>query len=89
MASANNEAGQRYRERKQEKKELYALALKELHKLPGDLKELLLMKHVQAMTLREISDVTGIKIGTVNYRIKQGLLQLVNQLRDKRVEVSS
>jgi RNA polymerase sigma-70 factor (ECF subfamily) len=72
-----------------EKRELYTLALKELHTLPEEYREVLLMKHVRNMTLREISEVTGIKIGTVNYRIKQGLVMLVTQLRDKRVEVQS
>ena len=70
-----------------EKRELYTLALRELHTLPDQYKELLLMKHIKEMTLQEISDLTGIKIGTVNYRIKQGLVMLVAQLRAKRVEV--
>ena len=72
-----------------EKRELYTMALKELHTLPQEIKDVLLMKHIRNMTLREISEATGIKIGTVNYRIKQGLATLVAQLRDKCVEVQS
>ena len=43
------------------------------------------MKHIQGMTLQEISDQTGLKIGTVNYRIKQGLAMLADLLREKNV----
>jgi len=73
--------------KKMEKRELYKLAMGELHTLPEEYKELLLMKHIQGLTLQEISDITGIKLGTVNYRIKQGLSMLAAQLRAKRIEV--
>ena len=73
--------------KKMEKREMYKLAMGELHTLPDEYKELLLMKHIQGLTLQEISDITGIKLGTVNYRIKQGLILLAAQLRAKSIEV--
>ena len=48
--------------KKMEKRELYKLAMGELHTLPEEYKELLLMKHIQGLTLQQISDITGIML---------------------------
>ena len=51
-------------------------ALAALGELPEEQREIILLKIIQGLTLREISEITGIKIGTVNYRLTQGLLAL-------------
>ena len=56
-------------------------AVDELHKLPGDQKEVLLLRIVQGMTLREIGEVTGLTPGNAAYRIDQGLRELARRLR--------
>lgn len=68
-----------------ERKEICDLALEEVHMLPEEQKQVLLLKHIQGMTLREISEVTGMKIGTVNYRLTQGLAELASRFRAKEL----
>ena len=52
-----------------ERQEIYERALAELDKLPDDQREVLLLKHVEGLTLREISEITGMKLSAVHYRI--------------------
>jgi len=63
------------------RREARTLALKALDGLPAEQKQVLLLKTIQGFTLREISEVTGLKIGTVNYRVTQALRTLSQQLR--------
>lgn len=63
------------------RREACALAVGALERLPAEQKQVLLLKTIQGFTLREISDVTGLKIGTVNYRLTQGLRALSRQLK--------
>ena len=58
------------------------LAVSELGRLPEEQRTVLLLKIMQGMTLREISEITGMKIGTVNYRLTQGLRELSRRLKD-------
>jgi RNA polymerase sigma-70 factor (ECF subfamily) len=57
------------------------LAVAELDRLPVEQRTVLLLKVMQGFTLREISEVTGLKIGTVNYRLTQGLRELSRRLK--------
>lgn len=57
------------------------LAMGALQELPDEQRNVLLLKIIQGMTLREISAVTGLKMGTVNYRLTQGLGSLSKQLK--------
>ena len=66
--------------------EVYELMMNEVGTLPYEVREVLLMKHIQGMTLKSISEHTGLKMGTVNYRIKQGLAALAKRLGEKSVE---
>jgi RNA polymerase sigma factor (sigma-70 family) len=66
--------------------EVYDLMMTEVGSLPYEVREILVMKHIQGMTLQEISNQTGLKMGTVGYRIKQGLAILAKRLREQRVE---
>jgi len=63
-------------------REACRLAMTELGQLPDEQRNVLLLKIIQGFTLREISDVTGMKIGTVNYRLTQGLRELSARLRE-------
>ncbi len=49
--------------------------------LPEEQRSVVLLKLIQGLTLREISEATGMKIGTVNYRLTQGLRGLAAQLK--------
>lgn len=62
-------------------KEACEQAVEELHKLPDEEKEVLVLRIMEGMTLREISIVTGLKVGNVDYRINKGLRQLTGRLK--------
>lgn len=66
-----------------EKKEVGKAALKAVETLPEEQKNVVLLKIIQGFTLKEISSMTGLKIGTVNYRLTQGLRTLATQLADR------
>lgn len=61
--------------------EMRELAMHELDNLPESQKTVVLLKLIQGLTLREISEITGTKIGTVNYRITQGLRTLARRMK--------
>jgi RNA polymerase sigma-70 factor (ECF subfamily) len=63
-----------------ERKESVQLALTAVGNLPEEQRSVVLLKIIQGLTLREISAVTGMKIGTVNYRLTQALRSLANEL---------
>lgn len=63
------------------RREACDLAMAELANLPEEQKHVVLLKIIQGFTLREISEVTGLKIGTVNYRLTQGLRELSQRLK--------
>lgn len=56
-------------------------ALDAVSRLPDDQRNVVLLKTIQGLTLREISEITGMKMGTVNYRLTQGLRSLAAQLK--------
>jgi RNA polymerase sigma-70 factor (ECF subfamily) len=60
-------------------------AMAELLKLPETQREVLLLKIVQDMTLRDIAEVTGLSFGNVAYRINQGLKEIARRLREDGV----
>lgn len=57
------------------------VVLRELHRLPEDDRRILLMKLFEEMTLREISEMTGMNIATIHYRLNRGLDALRRQFR--------
>ncbi|OGV66632.1 MAG: hypothetical protein A3K19_03865 [Lentisphaerae bacterium RIFOXYB12_FULL_65_16] len=61
------------------------LAMDEVQRLPEEQKTVVLLKIIQGFTLQEISDVTGMKIGTVNYRLTQGLRAMAERLQQAGV----
>ncbi len=60
-------------------------AMAELRKLPESHQQVLLLKIIQDMTLREIAKVTGLSYGNVAYRINQGLKEIAERLKEARV----
>jgi RNA polymerase sigma-70 factor (ECF subfamily) len=60
-------------------------ALAELRKLPEEYRQVLLLKIVQEMTLRDIAKVTGLSFGNVAYRLNQGLKELARRLKEAGV----
>jgi RNA polymerase sigma-70 factor (ECF subfamily) len=63
------------------RREACDLAMSELQRLPEEQKNVVLLKIIQGFTLREISEVTSLKMGTVNYRLTQGLRELSRRLK--------
>lgn len=57
------------------------LALAELNRLPDEQKQVILLRVIQGMKLREISEATGLTIGNAGYRITQGLNELARRLK--------
>lgn len=63
--------------------ELQTLAVGAMHQLPDEQRQVVLLKIMEGLTLREISEITGMKIGTVNYRLTQALATMAAELRKK------
>ncbi|MCK5804842.1 MAG: RNA polymerase sigma factor [Lentisphaeria bacterium] len=57
------------------------IAMCELRKLPGDDRQVLLLKLIEGLTLKEISKITGAKIGTIHYRLNRGLQVLKDRFK--------
>lgn len=57
-------------------------ALEELGRLDESIRQVLLLKVIQGMTLREIGEVLGLTPGNVAYRVNQGLRELSRRLKD-------
>ena len=62
-------------------REMQSLAKKELENLPEEQRNVVILKVLQGMTLNEISKITGLKIGTVNYRLTQALQTLAQRMK--------
>jgi len=56
-----------------------------LHRLPEEQRQVLLLRVVQGMKLREISEVTGLSVGNAGYRISEGLQELARRLKARGV----
>ena len=63
------------------KDEACKLAMQAVQDLPDEARNIVLLKIIQGMTLKEISSITGLKIGTVNYRLTQALSELSKRLK--------
>jgi len=65
-----------------DRKESNELALAELQRLPDQEKQVLLLKLIQGLTLREISEITGANIGTIHYRLNAGIRRLARRFKE-------
>ena len=60
-------------------------ALEELGKLPEQQRQILLLKVIQGMTLREIARVTKLTPGQASYQLNQALAELARRLQEANV----
>ncbi len=62
-------------------KETVSRAMRELESLPEPQRQIIRLKVVDGLTLRQISDVLDLSVGNVYYRLNQGLADLARKLR--------
>jgi len=63
------------------RREARQAALKELARLEEGQRQVVLLKVIQGMTLRQAAEVLGISVSAVNYRLNQALTELAQRLR--------
>jgi RNA polymerase sigma-70 factor (ECF subfamily) len=63
------------------RQEARQVALRELSQLDDQQRQVVLLKVIQGMTLRQVARVIGISVSLVNYRLNQGLTELARRLR--------
>lgn len=63
------------------RQEARQVVLRELNQLDDPYRHVVLLKVVQGMSLRQIAQVVGVSLSTVNYRLNQGLSTLAQRLR--------
>ena len=63
------------------RQEARQVALRELANLDESYRQVVLLKVVQEMTLRQVAEVVGVSISTVNDRLNQGLTILARRLK--------
>ncbi len=63
------------------RQEARQVALRELAQLDDKQRQVVLLKVIQGMTLRQVAKVVGISVSLVNYRLNQGLTELSRRLR--------
>jgi RNA polymerase sigma-70 factor (ECF subfamily) len=63
------------------RQEARQVALRELSQLDDQQRQVVLLKVIQEMTLRQVAEVVGISVSMVNYRLNQGLTELAQRLR--------
>jgi len=60
-------------------------ALSELKMLHHEEQQVIMLKTIQDLTLREIAEITGLTIGKVSYRLNNGLKELANRLKGEGI----
>ena len=63
------------------RQEARQVALRELGELEEQYRQVVLLKIMQGMTLREVTEVAGISISLANYRLNKGLEELAQRLK--------
>jgi RNA polymerase sigma-70 factor (ECF subfamily) len=63
------------------RQEARQVALRELAQIDDQQRQVVLLKVIQGMTLRQVAKVIGISVSLVNYRLNQGLTELSRRLR--------
>ncbi|XAL98945.1 sigma-70 family RNA polymerase sigma factor [Phycisphaeraceae bacterium D3-23] len=66
-----------------EHREQVELALRLLHDLPERQQQVITLKLLDGLTLRQVAEVMDASPGSVNYHLNQGLQRLAQQLRQK------
>jgi len=63
------------------RQEARQVALRELAQLDDQQRQVVLLKVIQGMTLRQVAEVIGISVSLVNHRLNQGLAELAQRLK--------
>jgi RNA polymerase sigma-70 factor (ECF subfamily) len=63
------------------RQEARQVALRELAQLDDQQRQVVLLKVIQGMTLRQVAKVVDISVSMVNYRLNQGLTELSRRLK--------
>lgn len=63
------------------RQEARQVALRELAELDDEQRQVVLLKIIQGMSLRQVAEVVGASVSLVNYRLNQGLTELARRLR--------
>ena len=63
------------------RREARQVALRELAQLDERQRQVVLLKIIQGMTLRQVAEVVGVSVSLVNHRLNQGLTELAQRLR--------
>jgi DNA-directed RNA polymerase specialized sigma24 family protein len=63
------------------RQEARQVALRELAELDLEQRQVVLLKIIQGMSLRQVAEVVGASVSLVNYRLNQGLTELARRLR--------
>ena len=63
------------------RQEARQVALRELAQLDEQQRQVVLLKVIQGMSLRQVAEVVGVSLSAVNYRLNQGLAELARRLR--------
>lgn len=63
------------------RQEARQVALRELGELEEQYRQVVLLKIIQGMTLREVAEVVGISTSLANYRLNKGLEELTQRLK--------
>lgn len=63
------------------RQEARQVALQELNRLAPEHRQVVLLKIIQDMSLRQVAEVVGVSLSTVNYRLNQGMVELTHRLK--------
>jgi RNA polymerase sigma-70 factor (ECF subfamily) len=64
-----------------EKKERMIRIQKAINSLPEEQNQVVVLRDIQGLSYQDISDITGLNLGTVKSRLARGRLELKNKLR--------
>jgi len=63
------------------KREACRTAMTELDRLDEPQRQLIMLKVIEGLTLRQISEVTGMSVGNANYHLSRGMKELSRRMR--------
>ncbi|MHC4949500.1 MAG: RNA polymerase sigma factor [Planctomycetota bacterium] len=63
------------------RREAREVAIRELADLDEQIRQVVLLKIIQGMTLRQVAEVAGISTSLANYRLNKGLTELAQRLK--------
>jgi RNA polymerase sigma-70 factor, ECF subfamily len=66
-----------------EKKERMMWIQKAINSLPEEQNQVLVLRDIQGLSYQDISDITGLNLGTVKSRLARGRLELKNKLKGR------